>query len=790
MLKLTLRTALSHVPRQALAALAVVVGVAFIAGTFIFTDGAKDAMRAQASDLYRGTDAGVYTEDHDGFGDAALAKLRKVPGVTAVEGALFASGSVLPSPAEPTRRPPMGWIAAMPQNPVFTPYDLVEGRTPGPGEAVLDAETYTDYGFELGDPVGADGDGATRSFTLVGVIDVSKTRVAGRSVIGVAPADALALNGDTGFRQLRVAAPGVDEATLVAALTKAAGPGGSVLGHDEIVELELADAYRDVDMIEKGLLLFVLVAILAAGFVIANTYTIVMAQRARQIALLRLIGASRAQTFASVLAEAAVIGAAAAFVGLGAGIGIAALLSLVMGNLGLGFGSAFVIEPRTLGVAFATGVLVTVVSALLPAWRGTRVPPVVALSATATETIRPVGRVRVLTGLVLLAASAGAFLLPASVPQVGFIGITGFFGLVALGPAIVPALARIVGRPLHGLGGWAKLAVSYTARNRRRVAATTTTLILCVSLVSSVMIGAASISAALDREAEKNFPADVTVQGQDVPDALVARLRDSGRFTLVHAARTGEIGGLRVVGTDPGLLEKSEPGLGLAPGKAVVSKGVGKKAGEKLVLAGHAFTVAGVSGMPGELVLVTAPDAAALMPDAPVTELSLVGGDAEFVREAVADYPGLTVMDVDAFKEARTAGLDRLLASVMALLALAVFIALVGIANTLTLSVAERGREHGVLRALGVSRAGMRAMLSVEALLVAIVGVALGLGLGLAVSAATVRLLGEVSDAGLVAPWGRLAALVGAMSVAALLASVLPASRATRKPIVTALSGE
>lgn len=783
MLKLTLRTALSHVPRQALAALAVVVGVAFIAGTFIFTDGAKDSMHAQASDLYRGTDAVVFSQK--GFTDADLDRLRKVPGVTAAEGTLFASGAVLPSTAEPDRRPPLGWIAALPADPAFTLYDLVDGHNPGPGEAVLDAATYDDYGFHLGDTIGADGDGTTMSFTLVGVIDVSKSRVAGRSVVGVTPEAALALNGGSAFHQLRVAAPSVD----TGALTAAAGPGAEVMSHDEIVAAELADAYRDVDTVEKALLLFVLVAILAAGFVIANTYTIVMAQRARQIALLRLVGASRAQTFMSVLAEAAVIGGVAALIGLGVGIGIAALLALVMGNLGLGLSSSIVIEPRTLGIAFATGVLVTVLSALLPAWRGTRVPPVTALQETATEVIRPIGRVRVVTGLVLLAVSGGAFPLPPSVAQVGVIGIAAFFGLVALGPAIVPALTKIAGRPLYGLGGWAKLAVSYTARNRRRVAATTTTMILCVSLVSAVMVGASSIKAALDAEAEKNFPADVTVQGAEIPDALITRLRDGGSFTLVHATRTGTVGGLPVAGTDPGLLEKSEPGSGLASGKAVVTEEVGKQKGDRLVLAGHAFEVTGVSRLPGKLVMVTADDATALMPKAPITELSLVGGSPELVRDAVADFPGLTVMDVAAYKEARTGGLDRLLASVIALLALAVFIALVGITNTLTLSVAERRREHGVLRALGVSRAGMRAMLSVEALLVALVGAVLGLGLGLAVSAASVRLIVTSQQAGIVAPWGRLALLVGAMAVAALLASVLPAARAARKPVVEALSG-
>ncbi|MEV0648461.1 ABC transporter permease [Phytomonospora sp. NPDC050363] len=794
------RLAWAHALRQTLSALAVIIGVAFIAGTFIVTDGARDGMNTQTAGLYRGTTAVVFPEGSEGFGPAALDRVRAMPGVAAAEGSVFGPGAIRSTASQEVALPEIGWLSAVQSLP-FQPFDLVAGRLPGPGEAVIDARTAERYGYRLGTELAASaGDNRpTVSYSLVGTIDTEGTRFADRPMVGLAPDDAREAFGDEDFGRIMVAAtPGTDTAALVTALR--AGLGAEVLTHDEVVALELADAYRNLDLIRAGLFLFVLIAVLTAGFVIANTFTIVLAQRSRQIALLRLVGSSRAQIFWGVLLEAGLVGGAASLAGLLAGVAVAAGLRAVLDGLGSGFGGGFVVEPRTLAVAFATGVLVTVAAAALPAWRGTRVPPVTALAETATEVARPIGWVRVAVGAVLLGGALASLLLPASIPQVALIGILGFFGLVALGPAYIPFLARAVGWPLARLGGWAKLAVAYSARNRRRVAATTTTLVLCVSLVSAVMIGAESIEGGVDAEMATSFPADFTVTGE-VPAELIAVLDADPRLDTVLAQRTGELDGTVVLAADPAILARANPDPkegdpgSLRAGTAVVTGDFGASVGERLTLGGEDFEIVAVIGEPGPFAMVTAADAERLFPEVAVSGLMITAAGsvedaAGAVRPAVAAYPSLSLTDVDAFRDARTQGIDRLLAAVIALLALAALIALVGIANTLSLSVVERTREHGVLRALGVGRRGLRGMLALEAVLVAVVGGALGLGLGTWVAWAAVEALKAEGPITLTVPVGRVLALLGVVALAALAASVLPARRAVRQSVTASLAGE
>ncbi|GIG71345.1 ABC transporter permease [Phytomonospora endophytica] len=794
------RLAWAHALRQSLTALAVIIGVAFIAATFIVTDGARDAMNTQTSGQYRGSAAAVF--DEEGFTGAALDRIRATPGVAAVAGAVFGPGAIRSTASQSARLPEIGWLSAV-QSAPFQPFDVVSGRLPGAGEAVIDAATAESNGYVLGSALAASaGDNRpTSTYTLVGTIDTEGTRFADRPMVGLSPDDALAAFGQDSFDRLLVAAsPGTSPDTLVAALKTSLGADADILTHDEIVDLELRDAYRNLDIIRAGLFLFALIAVLTAGFVIANTFTIVLAQRGRQLALLRLVGSSRAQIFRGVLLEAGLVGGGASLLGLAAGIGVAAGLRAVLTGLGTSFGGAFVIEPRTLVVAFVTGVLVTTGSAALPAWRGTRVPPIAALAETATEVARPIGRARIASGVLLLAAAVASLALPASIPQVALIGILGFFGLVALGPAYIPALARVVGWPVARLGGWARLAVVYSARNRRRVAATTTTLVLCVSLVSAVMIGAKSIEAGIDAEMATSFPADFTVNGA-VPAELVSELAARPELGTVLAQRSGEVDGTVVQTGDPAILDQANPrpkeGFpgDLRDGTVVVTGDFGGHVGDTLRLRGHDFTVVAVLTEPGDFAVFTEADARLLLPDAPVTALMITAsGSLEeasaVVRDAIAAHPALSLMDVDAYRDARTAGLDRLLAAVIALLALAALIALVGIANTLSLSVVERAREHGVLRALGVGRRGVRGMLAVEAMLVAVVGAVLGLGLGLWVAWAAVEALKADGPVTLTVPAGQVAGVLGTVVLAALAASVLPARRAVRAPIVDALSRE
>ena len=722
MLKHTLRSARANVLRQSLAALSVVLGVAFVTGTFILTDGASSAMDTQVTDQLHGTAAGISPLGETPLPADLVDRVRATPGVAAAEGSMISPGDMLAAPGR-TDRPATGWVMSIPVSPALSAYTAASGRLPAaPGEAVVDAASADEHGYRLGGPLGVATQNGVVTYTLVGAVDMSRSLYGSRPVVGLTPDDALTAAKADGFRTLLVASnPGTDEAALVAALSGVAGPGAKVLGHDDLVKRTLDDVYRDIDSIRQLLLLFVVVAVLAAGFVIANTFTIVLAQRAREIALLRLVGASRGQVFRGVLAEAALTGTAASAAGLLAGIGVAAGLGGLIGVLGMPVGGDLAVAPRTLLVAFASGILVTVGAALLPAWRGTRVPPVAALSESAVEVARPVGRARITVGVLLLGVAAAALALAGAVPQVAVIGICGFFGLVAVGPVLVPALTRVAGRPLSVLGAWAKLAVSYTSRNRRRVAATTTTLILAVSLVSSVMIGAHSIKAGIEREADAEFGADFAVTATEIPAALLTELGARPELEITAEEREGA---------------------------AVTMVKLYASEGTDTVRAG------------------------------------------ELVRDIAAKYPAVSVMDVAAYKETRTGGLDQLLVTVIALLGLAAVIALVGIANTLTLSVAERTREHGVLRAVGVGRRGLRAMLSVEAMLVAFVGAVLGLVLGIAVVIGTLAIAKASDSVRLEIPYAQVGGLLAVVVAAALAASVLPARKAVRGSIVAALADE
>ncbi|MFG1656210.1 ABC transporter permease [Micromonospora chersina] len=826
MLRLTLRQIRAEGLRLLLSSLAIVLGVAFVAGTLMFTDGMRAGAYERAGAFDRHTDLAAYA-GRTPLPPALVDRVRTVDGVAAAAGELTGTAGVVGADG----RPVLGYavLAAIPTDPALQSYDVVAGRLPQrAGELVLDEETVADQRFALGSPVRVGGNGGpARAYTLVGTVDVAgSSRDVGGPFIGLAGADALAVSGERGYGRIMVAArPGVDRAALADRVRAAVGPDVAVRDRTAILDEAVADAVRDRRQFELFLGTFAAVAVVVAGFVIANTFAIVLAQRSRRTALLRLVGATRGQVYRATLGEAALTGLLASAVGVLAGVGLAAGLGALLSTLDAPVAGTVTVTARTVLLSLGLGTVLTVVAAAVPSWQGTRVAPVAALTDAAVRPAQRAGRVRLAAGALVLAAGVAALAgagATGQVPLVAAGGILAFLGIVLFGPVLVPALVRALGRPARRLLGVpAGLAVANAVRNPRRVAATATAMVIGIGLVSAFVVGAGSAKAGIERAVDAQIGVDflVTGIGGDLPAPLAGELAARPELGVVHEQRSRVVDGVEVRAAHPALVRRTLSAVdagdpaALGPGTVLVHRELaaarGWSVGSTVPLAGRSFRVAAVvaddnpalAGSPvpaGHVVDVADADFARLFPAerGHLAEVDPADGvSADIARAAVEEvltrYPTVNLLDQAAYKKMLTGTVDLVLGFVTALLGLAVVIALVGVANTLTLSVVERTRENAVLRAVGLSRGGMRAVLAVEAVLTALVGTLLGIALGTGVAAGGMAVLARIGgDFTLVLPWGRLGLIVAVAVVAALAASVLPARRALSRPIVTALGAE
>ncbi|MFI9639728.1 ABC transporter permease [Micromonospora sp. NPDC051925] len=824
MLRLTLRTLRADALRLLLSSVAIVLGVAFVAGTLMLTDGMRAGAYERAATFDRHTDLGVYA-GRGALPPSLVDRVRAVDGVAAAAGELTALAGVVGADGRPVLG--FGVLAAIPTEPALRSYDVVAGRLPDrAGEVVLDAPTVAQQGFVLGTPVSVGGaTGPARPYTLVGTVDVAGTaRDIGGPFIGLVGADALAASGEQGYGRIMVAAePGMSAQTLDDRVAGVVGGDATVKSRQRILDEAVDDAVRDLDQFRMVLLTFAGVAVVVAGFVIANTFAIVLAQRARRTALLRLVGAHRGQVFRAAVLESVVLGLVGSALGVAFGAGLAAAATALAPRLDLPVSGDLTPTPRTVLLSLLLGTVVTVGSALVPAWQGTRVPPVAALTDAAGQPARGAGRVRLAVGALVGAAGIAALAGAAAAGQIALValgGVLAFFGIVLFGPVLVPLLVRVLGRPLRPLlGATAALAVANAARNPRRISATATALVIGIGLVSAFVVGAGSVKVGIERAVDAQIGVDyvVTGIGGDLPAPLAGELATRPEVGVVHEQRSRVVDGVELRSAHPALVRRTLAGVDagdvadLEPGTVLAHRELasarGWRVGSTVTVAGRPFRVAAVvtadaptpAQVPaGHVVDLTDADFTALFPTErgrlaevePATGVSAERARAA-VEAVVARYPTVNLMDQAAYKKMLTGTVDMLLAFVTALLGLAVVIALVGVANTLSLSVLERTRENAVLRALGLSRGRMRALLAVEAVLTALVGALLGTALGIGVSAGAVAFVARVGgDFTLVLPWGRLGVMLAVAVLAALAASVLPARRALARPVVEALGAD
>lgn len=829
MIGTSLRIARSTAGRLLAAALAGALGAGFVAvvllGGALIKRTAYDSLAAP----YVGADVVV---TGDGLDDATVRKISAVPGVVAARGRVDAY-------LEVTNGGRAQYLQVAAQTSVLPGPALAEGVAPTePGQVALTPAAADRLRTGIGENVSVRSyEGAEARDTpavVVGLLADQALSFGGGTVLA-APAQASTWAGPGFPDVLAVASTGTSAGTLRDRVAGSLGPGVTVQTGEQRSADAVTAASGGVNILTGLLLGFAALAIFVASVVIANTFAVLLASRTRQLALLRCLGATSGEVRRGVLAEAALLGLAASVVGTALASGLTALSLAVLSPHVSGLPGTLTFSASAVVVPVVLGTLATVLAAVPAARAATRVSPLAALRPEVAPDLRSrASRRRVvltvllvglgaagLVGGVALGSSGSAAGLGLAVlgGAVSFVGV--LVGAVLLVPRTVAVLGALVTR-LTGTGA-ARLATANALRNPRRTTTTTTALLIGVTLVSLFTVGAATTRASLDSTLDTSYPVDLTV-GADLPapsstasapvpalpagvlpavqgvagvqQAVPLRTASVAIGDQTVSVQGAPVDALRAVVENPAALSALAPGTALAPSS--LARALGLTDGSHVRLGTLTLTVR-TSALPGTALLLTDGDLATAAPDATVTRAwARLASDADAqtvvsdVRDAVGAVPSagdVPVQGAAAERALYQQVIDVLLLVVVALLAVAVLIALVGVANTLSLSVVERTGESALLRALGLTRGQLRGMLALEGALVAGVGALLGIVLGTLYGwAGAASLLGSVTDGvTLEVPWGRLLAVLGVAVVAGLLASVLPARRAVRTPPVAAL---
>jgi putative ABC transport system permease protein len=815
----TLAGARAHAARLVASTLAIVIAVGFVVATLVLNETSRATVLAAVGAPYVGTDAVVTSADGTGLDDE-VERLAALPVVGAVD-APWETGvqALLPG------RDGQQYLSAesTADDPGLRWQRMLAGELPGaPGEVAVSERT----GAAVGDTFDvtsftADGAERTTAVTVTGVVDLGGDPTSGLFGRMWATPDQLRDWNPLEPTELRLlAAQGVPTGELVQRLGDAlADRDVTVLTGEERAEEAAATLTGDTMALTAVLLVFATVAVLVAGLVIANTFAVLLAQRTRELALLRCVGATAGQVRRSVLGEAALTGLAASVLGVLAGIGLAAGVSAIADAADSPVPLSGLSVPVTAVVAgLAVGTLTTLLAALAPARGATRVAPLAALRPADPVPLRSRGGVlRLVLGLLLvvpgvLLMGVGVALSDVLVALPG--GALSFLGVVLLAQRLVPPVVAAVGRLAGRLGGVpGRLASGNATRNPRRTAATATALLVGVTLTTAMVVGAASTRATAQAGLAAQYPTDVIVQGgEPVPsslprqlaavDGVVAASSLTGATLIGPDGQETGVAGLDAATAAPvmrstGDVPIPEAGEVVLPWWAQSSWGVAD--GDEVTF-GSGDRTATPTALFGDVERPTFPAAelTRLAPEAAVDTVWLrLADDADQadVIDDVTDVAGAAmpfafVTGLASERAAIDSVLDVLLLVVTGLLGVAVVIALIGVGNTLALSVVERRQENGLLRALGLTRGQLRGLLAWEATLVAGVAAVLGVVLGSAYGLIGVAsVLGSYGELVLSMPWLQVAAIVAVATVAGLLASVLPARRAARTSPVAAIAG-
>jgi putative ABC transport system permease protein len=842
MLRVVLKNIVSHKFRSIALMLTVVLGVSFVSGTYVLTDTITNVFDDIFDDVYAKVDLNVRSESALGT-DAArppvpddlLADIQAVDGVETAEGSISGVGATIVD-ADGDRvgnemAPSFG--LSWSQDDSLTPLELREGRKPAaPDEVAIDATAFEDGGFALGDEITLVTPQGPETFTLVGVAGFGRAdNIAGATlgIFDLATAQRV-MNREGVFDSIDVlAAPDVTADVLQDRITAVLPDGVEAVTSDQL-SAESDDAIADaLGFFKTFLLVFAFIALFVGAFIIYNTFGIVVSERTKELGLLRALGASARQVMVSVVAESVLLGIVASAIGLGAGFLIAAGLKAILAGFGFDVPSGgLVLLPRTVWVAMVGGTLVTAVSAIAPAVRASRVPPIAALQdvhvASRSASIR-----RNIAGVVCLAL--GVFLVlsglsSGSLPSVGIGGLLTFIGVALLAPLFARPVAGVVGRPIALTRGASGLMARQNAmRSARRTAATASALMIGTALMGGSLILSSSITESVERAVSRGAIADLVVTGpgeigfspaladeiDTLPDVAAAYGYRDGLFKIGDATKD-------VTGIPPEALDTTRPDAvldiqvnqgdiyGLSGDGIAVYDDVADDRGWAL---GDTVSVTFPAG-PKDLTVVALYGENGLIGDYVISEetfaanfadqndlLALVslreGADLRTVQSQIQGiiderYPGLDVQDRDEYIGDVKAQVNQLLGIITALLALAVIIALLGVLITMLLAVFERTRELGLLRAVGMSRRQMRSMVRWEAAIVAVYGALLGIVLGVFFGLSLTRALRDEGVDVQVVPIPALLILALVIAVLGVAAAIYPARRAARLNILTAIA--
>ncbi|MFB9837053.1 ABC transporter permease [Actinoallomurus acaciae] len=832
MLKTTLAGLRAHLVRLILTALAITLGVGFVSGTFVLTDTMRAGFDQQFTVSADKVSVAVRPKGGDDTVPAALlSRIRGVPGVQDAQGLVRGTAPLVGKDGKVFGD--SGTAGVSVSTGALQRYQIRSGRPPaGPGAVVLDTRTAQRNGYKVGDTVSVlDRQGRPRSFTVSGLVDFGVDQEVGyRGAVGFTAATAAAMTGEHDYTEIDVkAAPGTSDAALRDAVARAAG--GS---YDVLTSAQLADRLSKSSGLSTGdltafFLAFAIVALFVAALVIYNTFNILIAQRTREMALLRCVGATRAQVFRGVLAEAAIVGLVASALGVLTGVGLGAGGATLFGSVDNSSSAPVTVSVTPVVVGLVVGLAITLVSALLPARAATRVPPVAALRTQAEGPVKGrAGIVRMVLGSLITLAGLGvvALALLSKAGEGPFLMVLAgsmviFLGVIVLSPFIVGRLSGVVGwLPARLLGVPGRLARENAGRNPKRAAITTIALTVGVTLMTTFSVALASSQATTTAQLAEQFPVDyqlTTAGDRLIPRRAAATLRTKPQLGDVIEVRN--VDDARVDGRDAGVGTVSGHALGrsikpklvagsitdLAPGSVALHEDTAKTIGVGM---GRQVTLTrGAQRLPLRVVAIFSGQTP--IPDTTINEsdfdrtfgarddsaiyvMAKKGVSTDVSRQVINDatkaYPMVKVGSLADVKAEFTKAFNQLFLLVGALLGLAIIISLIGIANTLTLSVFERTRESALLRALGLARSGLRWMLSLEAVIMAVIGALLGVVLGAGFGWAAISAVADGAVLGF--PVLRVVAFVLVAGLAGLIAALVPSRRAARASIVASLAGD
>jgi putative ABC transport system permease protein len=838
MLRATIRSLLARKLRLVLSGIAVILGVAFVSGTFVLTDSMGRVFDNLFATVSQGTAvnvrgvSGLGNDTGDTTGSepvpqSVLDAVKKVDGVSEAVGRVSGyaqpvdkKGKAVTTGGAPTLG--VEWSPSATQRPLT----LKQGQPPaGPTDVAIDAGTARKAGFHVGDTVTILLKGPARQFTVVGIVGFGSTdNLAGATIAAFDVPTAQKYLGTPGtYTDLAIASKdGVTQKELAKRVSAVLPKGFEAVTQQQQTDEASKAIKKGLGFFATALLVFAAISLFVGGFLIFNTFSMLIAQRTRELALMRSLGASRRQITVSVLVEALIVGLFSSVIGFAAGIGVAKGLTALLGALGIDLPAGeTVIATRTIVASLVVGVGVTCAAALLPARKAARVAPVEALRESGPAEDRSLRR-RSLVGAVLTLAGIGLLALGLSNGTLKVVGLgaaASFLGVATLSPLIARPVTAALGLPFAKLGVPGKLGRGNAMRSPRRTSATAAALMVGLALVAAVSVLGSSLKSSTVKIVDTSLGADYILHtenftpfsgavGKDLkgkpgiesvasfrfgeakigkstgpiqgvePEALAAVLKltpVSGSFAgmstgIAISKKAAKDHGWKVGDTIPVTWRRT----GLHPLEVAVIFDINQFAGDYLV-SGTTFDANTADQLLGVVAIKTTPG-------------SKTADTRAVVDDAVKAFPNVVVQDQSEFVKSQGKQIDQLLNAITGLLVLSVLIAVLGIINTLALSVIERTRELGLLRAVGLQRRQLRRMIRVESVVIAVYGALLGLGVGVAFGWALVRALHSQGVSEFTLPYGRLVQVLIVAALAGVLAAALPARRAARLDVLEAVA--